>query len=138
MTRPTMKGVGTMKTGKMNFLTLGVILMLLLVITASELHAAVELQRFTRFGGSGSDRVTAMISDRDGNVFITGSTKSNGLATPGAFQVEIAGVGFTGGDAYVAKLDGSTLAPIWVTYLVLNQSLFGVYGWLSYPESRYR
>jgi hypothetical protein len=86
-------------------------------ILASETLAYCTLETLTRFGGSGSDRATAIASDRTGNLFVTGSTKSPGLATPNAFQRTIAGVGVTGGDAFLAKLDGETLSPIWVTYL---------------------
>lgn len=85
-----------------------------------------ELETIVRFGGPGSDRVTAMVSDPQGNLYITGSTKSSGLATPGAFQTTPAGFGFTGGDAYVAKLDGDTLEPIWVTYLGGSHSENGI------------
>lgn len=80
------------------------------------------LKVFNRFGGSSSDRITAMIVDETGNVFITGSTNSPGLATSGAYQQTIKGAGFTGGDAFLAKLDGTTLNPLWVTYLGGNSS----------------
>lgn len=64
--------------------------------------------------------------DLQGNLYITGSTKSFGLATPGAFQTTPAGFGFAGGDAYVAKLDGDTLESIWVTYLGGSHSENGI------------
>ena len=96
------------------------------VLALPQLASAQELRKIVRFGGQASDRVTAMASDLRGNLYITGSTKSFGLATPGAFQTTPAGFGVTGGDAYVAKLDGDTLAPIWVTYLGGSHSENGI------------
>jgi hypothetical protein len=95
----------------------GLVGAVLLCALPGEILAGSRLDRLTRFGGSGSDRATAIAPDAGGNLFITGSTKSPGLATPTAFQQWIAGVGVTGGDAFLAKLDGDTLSPIWVTYL---------------------
>lgn len=48
----------------------------------------------------------------DSSIYITGRTSQPGQATPGAFQGAIAGEE----DAYVAKLDGETLAVEWLTY----------------------
>ncbi len=32
----------------------------------------IEIKSFARFGGSGSDHITAMITDSQGNLYITG------------------------------------------------------------------
>ena len=104
------------------------LILIFCVFALPHLTSALELERIVRFGGQPSDSITAMVSDSRGNLYITGSTRSFGLATPGAFQGTPAGFGITGGDAYVAKLDGNTLNPIWVTYLGGSHSENGTFG----------
>jgi uncharacterized protein (TIGR03437 family) len=83
------------------------------------------LKYATYFGGAGDDTVTAMAIDGSGNIYITGSTSTQNLTTsPGAFQSHYAGyfalpelIEQLYGDAYVAKINPSSSAPIYLTYL---------------------
>lgn len=65
----------------------------------------------TYFGGGQSDVVRGVTTDPEGNVYVTGTTSSIGLATPGAFQTAMAGET----DIFIAKFspDGERL---WATY----------------------
>lgn len=68
----------------------------------------------TYFGGTDFDGGDAIACDRDGNVYLAGSTlSSSAIATAGAHQTSYAG-GFTG-DAYLARFDTSG-KRIWSTY----------------------
>ncbi|MFA6152654.1 MAG: SBBP repeat-containing protein [Chitinophagaceae bacterium] len=68
----------------------------------------------TYFGGADFDGGDAIACDRDGNVYLAGSTlSSSAIATAGAHQTSYAG-GFSG-DAYLARFDTSG-KRIWSTY----------------------
>ena len=63
-----------------------------------------NLVAFTFVGGAGNEEVTALATDIDGNLYVTGFTNSAGFpATVGAFDIKYSG----GTDAFVAKLDPS-------------------------------
>jgi len=76
----------------------------------------------TYFGGTSFDLGYGICVDAAGNVLITGNTWSkNGIATPGAYQGNMAGLGynpgvFGGGDAFISKFSAAGNL-IWSTYL---------------------
>jgi gliding motility-associated-like protein len=70
------------------------------------------------YGGNGLDMDNSVVSDKDGNVYITGYTTSkSGIATKGAYMTSLRGTGgFGSGDAFIAKFN--YLGAIqWATYL---------------------
>ncbi|MBC8163576.1 MAG: SBBP repeat-containing protein [Roseiflexaceae bacterium] len=68
-----------------------------------------------RFGGSNYDRSYASAVDDQGALYISGVTLSANLpTTPGAFQQGFAG---KPRDAFVAKLNPSGSAPVYITYI---------------------
>jgi hypothetical protein len=72
----------------------------------------------TYFGGNSNDGATGIANDRSGNIFITGSTRSDSdLASTGAFQTSYGGgEAHSGlGDAFLAKFNPSG-QRIWSTY----------------------
>jgi uncharacterized protein (TIGR03437 family) len=84
----------------------------------------------TYFGGAGDDSVTAIAVDAAGNAYFTGSTSTENWATsPGAFQPTYGGyteaefavadpyVEQLIGDAYVAKLNPTGTALVYMSYL---------------------
>jgi uncharacterized protein (TIGR03437 family) len=84
----------------------------------------------TYFGGAGDDCVTAIAVDAAGNAYFTGSTSTENWATsPGAFQPTYGGyteaefavadpyVEQLIGDAYVAKLNPTGTALVYMSYL---------------------
>jgi hypothetical protein len=81
----------------------------------------IQLQWSTFHGGSNKDIGDGIAVDEDGNVYITGYTKSTDFATPGAYDISLGGEI----DAYVSKFsaDGTLL---WSTYL----------GGTNYEEGR--
>jgi hypothetical protein len=82
-----------------------------------KLDAATGATQWARVFGSGStDAVQAMCIDNSGNMYATGYFSSNATfptATFGSFTRSTNGV--VGTDTYVAKLDGSTGAVVWVS-----------------------
>ncbi len=66
----------------------------------------------TYFGGAGTDQASAVTTDIQGNVFITGSTLSaSGISTKGSYKPSYS----NGGDVFLAKFD-SKGAIQWATY----------------------
>ncbi|MDR3681379.1 MAG: SBBP repeat-containing protein [Flavipsychrobacter sp.] len=65
----------------------------------------------TYYGGSGDDNAQSCTVDLQGNVYMTGQASSPGLATPGAFQTSVIGLG----NLLLVKFDPSG-ARIWATY----------------------
>ena len=84
----------------------------------------------TFFGGVGDDTVAAMVVDGSGNIYFTGSTSTPNLkASAGAFQPRYAGyytlpfeIEQLYGDAYVAKINPSQTAPLYLSYLGGSQN----------------
>lgn len=73
----------------------------------------------TYFGGSGSDSANGITVDNQGNIYITGQTKSTDFpTTSNAYQTSLKG----GADAFIVKLskDGTTL--LYSTYLGGNSA----------------
>ncbi len=70
------------------------------------------LQWASYFGGAYADYAIDAIADAGGSIYITGETRSIGLATPGAFQTTPGG----GLDSYVAKFS-ATGQLLWSTYI---------------------
>jgi Beta-propeller repeat len=65
----------------------------------------------TLLGGNGYDTARAVTCDATGNIFVSGTVTSSGLATPGAWRTEIVGKE----DAFLAQFTpGGTLQ--WLTY----------------------
>jgi uncharacterized protein (TIGR03437 family) len=87
--------------------------------------AGTKLMYSTYFGGAGDDMVTAITVDGAGNAYLTGSTSTTNLKTsPGALQAGYAGyitlpffIEQLFGDAFVAKLNSSGSAFLYLTYL---------------------
>ena len=70
----------------------------------------------TYYGGSGDDKVLCCTSDAVGNVYISGSTKTNGgttIATPGSHQPNYAGIPLE--DGFIAKFNPFGIR-LWGTY----------------------
>jgi hypothetical protein len=68
----------------------------------------------TYFGGNFEDESHAVTTDLNGNIFITGNTKSTeGLATSGAYQTKLFNLG--NGNAFIAKFDNNGIL-LWSTY----------------------
>ncbi len=66
------------------------------------------------FGGTGIDAATDVCLDGLGDLFLTGQTQSSNFpVTPGALDTTLGGAS----DAFVAKLDATTLSVKWITYL---------------------
>jgi len=65
----------------------------------------------TYYGGFDDDDATSVVTDATGNVYITGSTYSNNMATSGAYQTSYA----LNGDAFIAKFNASGSLS-WSTY----------------------
>ncbi len=79
----------------------------------------------TYFGGYGDDNVTSLAIDAAGNAYLTGSTSTpNWQTSAGAFQPAYGGYGILPytieqlvGDAYVAKLNPTGTALLYMSYL---------------------
>jgi uncharacterized protein len=71
-----------------------------------------ELLWSTKFGGDDEDNLSGIDTDRVGNIYITGKTKSNQFPTLNAYQPSRLGKD----DAFVAKFSPDGL-PLWSTYL---------------------
>jgi hypothetical protein len=74
----------------------------------------------TYLGGSGDDHATGLALDHAGNVYVSGTTTSRNFPiTPHAWQRTYHGGSATagGGDAFVAKVNGTGSALVYSTYL---------------------
>ena len=65
------------------------------------------------FGGTNTDNVFDVAVDDAGNAYMTGSTFSSDIATPGAYDETLAGFA----DAFIAKVNPSGSDLVYVTYL---------------------
>jgi uncharacterized repeat protein (TIGR01451 family) len=65
------------------------------------------------FGGSQDESAQAVAVDTGLNIYVTGTTTSDGLATTGVYQTARKG----GSDVFVAKFDPSGATLLYVTYL---------------------
>ena len=66
----------------------------------------------TYYGGSGDDNVGGVTTDKNGNVYLTGTTVSDtGISTPGSYQPNL----FNSSDAFLAKFDSNGVRQ-WGTY----------------------
>jgi len=66
----------------------------------------------TYYGGNGNEQGSAIVSDNNNNIYVTGSTNdTDGIATSGAYRTSYGG----GGDAFVAKFTSSGNLS-WGTY----------------------
>ncbi len=73
------------------------------------------IQWATYYGGSGDDYGDGIATDINGNVIITGETRSsNAIATVGAHQT-VFGSSISSSDAFIAKFDSSGVRQ-WATY----------------------
>ena len=70
------------------------------------------LQWATYFGGTGIDQGTGIVTDANGNLYISGNTaSSSGISTSGAYQIAMGG----GGNAFITKFTSSG-TRLWATY----------------------
>lgn len=69
-----------------------------------------QLKWATYFGGAGSEEAMG-VAAKQGKVYLTGMTKSSGLATPGVHQTTLGG----GFDVFLTQFDTSG-ARLWCTY----------------------
>jgi hypothetical protein len=67
----------------------------------------------TYLGGNGSDKPSSLVVDSQGGVYMTGTTESTNFPTKGGLQSREGG----GTDAFVTKLDGTTGAIVYSTYI---------------------
>jgi hypothetical protein len=84
----------------------------------------------TYLGGTDHDAGSDIAVDANGNAYVTGTTLSTNFPTASALQAAYAGgnTGLTvppGGDAFVAKLNGSGSALVYSTYLGGSADDFG-------------
>jgi hypothetical protein len=88
----------------------------------------VLLSYATFLGGGFNDSVQGVSADATGNLYATGFSVSTNLATtPGAFQRTFAGGGTNAGDgdAFVARLNPTGTAFVYLTYLGGSTTDFG-------------
>lgn len=71
------------------------------------------LEYFTYVGGSEFDEGVGIAEDDNGEVYISGTTESSGLATAGAYQSEQLGRS----DAFVTKLNADGSEQVYFTYI---------------------
>lgn len=73
----------------------------------------------TYFNETGNDYVWAIAVGSDGDLYLAGETMTaSGLATPGAFQTNLAGVLGPHGDVFVSRhMNTNALTDVYVTYL---------------------
>ena len=88
---------------------------------SAELIIDPELAWSTYLGGSGGDRGNGVAVDSVGNVYMTGYTKSAGLATPGAYETTHNG----NWDAFVAKFNAIGNMLMYFTYLGADEYIYG-------------
>lgn len=68
----------------------------------------------TFLGGAGNDRAVALSVDRNNNIYFSGNTNSNDFpTTANAFKATNAGAN----DGFFAKFDGTTITPIFMSYI---------------------
>ena len=84
---------------------------------AEELVIDPILEFSSYLGGALDDSVSDLTTDADGNLYITGSTASQGLATSGVLQGSSQPGGLLGSDAFVAKLDPTGSNLLYLTYI---------------------
>ena len=71
----------------------------------------------TYLGGSGTEFANGIAVDSNGNAYITGYTSSHDFPRANALQPNFGGVGFSGEDAFVTKINASGSALIYSTFL---------------------
>ncbi|MFX0093766.1 MAG: SBBP repeat-containing protein, partial [Candidatus Hodarchaeota archaeon] len=79
-----------------------------------KLNATLDIVFSTYFGGSGDDLCGGIDIDLDGNVYISGHTKSTDLQTQNAYQPTHGGADY---DDFVAKFNATGNGLIFSTYL---------------------
>ena len=84
----------------------------------------------TYFNETGNDYVWAIATGADGDLYLAGETMTaSGLATPGAFQTNLAGVLGTHGDVFISRhKNTSALTDVYVTYLggIVHEAALGL------------
>lgn len=80
------------------------------VITRIQLGTTTEILGTTYLGGASSDRVSAMVLDLAGNVYVAGLTTSSNFPVSGSFGLTIPG---GTSDAFVAKLSQDLGTLLW-------------------------
>jgi uncharacterized protein (TIGR02145 family) len=74
----------------------------------------------TYYGGTGTDHLYTVASDKNGNTIVAGNTESpTNIATPGSYQENY----YFPGDGYIAKFD-STGIILWGTYYGRNAIIY--------------
>lgn len=84
---------------------------------ALELVIDPILEFSSYFGGTSDDAVNDVVTDAEGNIYVTGATASQGLATAGASQGTKQLGGLLGTDAFVAKFDPTGMNLLYLTYI---------------------
>lgn len=84
----------------------------------------------TYFNGIGDDLIWAISTGPDGDLFLAGETMTtSGLATPGAFQTNLAGILAQHGDVFVSRhRNTNALTDVYITYLggIAYEAAFGL------------
>lgn len=75
------------------------------------------LESSTFLGGRAEDAISDVALDPQGNIYVTGVTRSSGIATQQAFQTSLQTGGFGQSDGFVAKLDPSGSRLLFLTYI---------------------
>ena len=75
------------------------------------------LETSTFLGGPAEDAVSDLTLDEQGNIYITGVTRSTGIATEQAYKTSYQADGFGQSDGFVAKLDPSGSQLLFLTYI---------------------
>lgn len=73
-----------------------------------------EFAYLSYLGGSGSDSISSLAVNDQGDIFVTGWTTSNDFPTMNAFQNQFGG-GFR--DFFVTRIDTATATPVYSTFL---------------------
>jgi hypothetical protein len=92
--------------------------------TNKELIIDPSLDYASYLGATKSDSCSSIEADKEGNVYVTGSTDSDDFPTfPGSFNI-----GYNGGlvDAFITKLNPSCSALVYSTYIGGNASDYGI------------
>jgi len=75
------------------------------------------LETSTFLGGGNEDAISDVALDQQGNIYVTGVTRSTGLATEQALKTSYQADGFGQSDGFVAKLDPSGSRLLFLTYI---------------------